>query len=328
MAKFTDLAAELKLDIFERIPARDIQRCRRVCKDFRDTIDANTSTLSRDICAREVARLQAKIDYVFDYDPSQVNFSEALRRWCNHRGICRSHYPRKQDLRQFVDLFLLKNCVRGGLQSDLLLYQLRPEDVNFQCPSGDDPEDILELLYGQLIDIAVDIVNLFGRHHKIEGFEEGRGFSTIKQSFLDRINFNIICILPGLDRDWADELFEAAIRPSRLFCAALRSMEEQEAVLLHMRPVTTLDVGPFRRNFARHRYYIEEHSGSACSMPVMTTKFGLPFLPRRGLGSYTVAYCVKNNWAGNELSWRELGDLEEGLEPLKKAAYLEDMLVY
>ncbi|KAF7195233.1 hypothetical protein HII31_03439 [Pseudocercospora fuligena] len=310
MGIITDLPAELKLDIFERIPAREVQRCRRVCKDFRDTIDANTSALSRDICTREVARLKAKIDYVFDYDPSQVTFSEALRRWCNHRGMCDSAGLRQADVKQFGEIYFLKNWIQGGLQHDINRpdWPMRREDLKFEVSWAEDEfEDTCLELYLELAQLATVVQDVFGDYHSLVEFELYEGDFEDCEDFADTIDWRLLSQVPGIDREWVKSVYNAAVHPIMLFDGPFRSRRPQRDLLMKLRPITKLNTTPFLGT-AVDRVNPRGNDGVIAISELMRI-FGTPFLPWQGIGAGTVAYCVKSKWADEAMS-RDTVELE------------------
>ncbi|EME79166.1 uncharacterized protein MYCFIDRAFT_177811 [Pseudocercospora fijiensis CIRAD86] len=324
MAEITDLPAELKLDIFERIPARDIQRCRRVCRDFRDTIGANTPALSRDICARQVARLTAKVDYVYDYDPSQVTFLEALRRWCTHRGVPLEQHMRAQDLRLFAELYLF-NFLRHGLKADQVCSE---HDVTLPFPADSVAEAIVNALLDQLIWIAITMVELLVKKYKPEGFHS---FSTFqdKVSFADDHEWQDLSSIPEFGRAWAEEIFEtAAMQPEPLGCT-FRLRQEQESTLHSILPLSELRASPFIYRDGPYPFSarMDTHQGIS-TVPELVRTFEVPFLPWRHFAEHAVTYCVKSDWAYTEIERTRSLEQKLRLELLKKAAILQDIYIY
>lgn len=74
------LPAELKLIVFESLPATEIQRARLTCRDIRAFVDINTSAMARDIGKREYMRLQSEIHDVVGYKDEGIGLIRALRR--------------------------------------------------------------------------------------------------------------------------------------------------------------------------------------------------------------------------------------------------------
>ncbi len=82
---FVDMPAELKLKILASLDAKTTQLSRRVCKDFREVVDTHKDSLAKTIRDREIARLQAFVDY-HNYDG--LDLCDALARWIGQKGIC------------------------------------------------------------------------------------------------------------------------------------------------------------------------------------------------------------------------------------------------
>ncbi|KAF7193596.1 hypothetical protein HII31_05060, partial [Pseudocercospora fuligena] len=84
---FLHLPNELQLSVLSHLPAKDVQRARRVCKHICALVDepSNAQLLYTRTCQREYARLQADVSFSMDY--SSVGFLDALDRFCEMRGI-------------------------------------------------------------------------------------------------------------------------------------------------------------------------------------------------------------------------------------------------
>ena len=83
-SRLLDLPAELKLQIFAGLPAREIAHLRRLCREVHDFVDANAQHLSSEIGKRELVRLDEFIQYNIYYK-DDVNFVHALIRWKQHK---------------------------------------------------------------------------------------------------------------------------------------------------------------------------------------------------------------------------------------------------
>jgi len=80
MATITTLPAELTLMVLGELPAKEIQSVHRVSSRFREVVDVHADALASRIHAREYARLQEHIDYIFNFNVDEVSPPEALWR--------------------------------------------------------------------------------------------------------------------------------------------------------------------------------------------------------------------------------------------------------
>lgn len=83
--QLTALPAELLVDIFERLPVREICRLRSVNHHFRDFVNANQILLTRDLINYHRARIET--EYKLLTDISDCDIVDALRRYDSHYGI-------------------------------------------------------------------------------------------------------------------------------------------------------------------------------------------------------------------------------------------------
>ena len=85
-ATLFSLPAELKLNIFEQLPAKEVQHLRRVSKELHAFVDGYASKISLTICKREQKRVTDFADTYIFYDKS-LSFVEKLARWVYLRGV-------------------------------------------------------------------------------------------------------------------------------------------------------------------------------------------------------------------------------------------------
>lgn len=83
-SRFLLLPTELKLNIIECLPARDILCIRRVCTQFRNVVNAHETSLATQVRDRELRRLEKD---VLHHDYAKLDFITSLERWTKHRGI-------------------------------------------------------------------------------------------------------------------------------------------------------------------------------------------------------------------------------------------------
>ena len=84
-ATLLELPYELKIQIFNQVPSKEIIRLRTTSRALRDFVDDNSEQISKAICTRELARLKDFIAYYVTYE-GDVSFLEALSRWGRLRG--------------------------------------------------------------------------------------------------------------------------------------------------------------------------------------------------------------------------------------------------
>ncbi|USW50367.1 Putative F-box domain-containing protein [Septoria linicola] len=88
---FNDLPAELQLNILSSLPAREVQRSRRVCKEWRDVIDltSNQPLLPKVTESREHVRLKDSFFSIFpaDDDDPNTTFLDTIIHFFNAVGF-------------------------------------------------------------------------------------------------------------------------------------------------------------------------------------------------------------------------------------------------
>lgn len=83
--KILSLPPEVRLNVLDKLPIKEIQLLRHVCKDFKAFVDLNKVKITTPVIARETNRItKYAADNVFYADnPSYI---ETLLCWCKHKG--------------------------------------------------------------------------------------------------------------------------------------------------------------------------------------------------------------------------------------------------
>lgn len=81
-----DLPAKVGLEILDKLPAKDVQRLRSVCKNIQEFVDVNKLKIAAVKIEREKKRLTDQVNYYVYYDDN-LSFYEKLTRWFKCRGI-------------------------------------------------------------------------------------------------------------------------------------------------------------------------------------------------------------------------------------------------
>ncbi|GIZ46940.1 hypothetical protein CKM354_001004300 [Cercospora kikuchii] len=86
-----NLPAEVKLMVLSHLPANEVQECRRICRDFKELIDAddNKTALHQPFLDRGATQQESFVDFflVTDCEESLLSY---LFHWIARRGIWRS----------------------------------------------------------------------------------------------------------------------------------------------------------------------------------------------------------------------------------------------
>ncbi|KAF7189117.1 hypothetical protein HII31_09539 [Pseudocercospora fuligena] len=82
--KFQDLPNELQLGVLSCLPAKEMQRTRRINKHVRGLIDQNQNTISEPGKTRAIARLEHDFKHIIGFDVRSLDVFESLKRIVNH----------------------------------------------------------------------------------------------------------------------------------------------------------------------------------------------------------------------------------------------------
>lgn len=82
---FLELPAELKIQVFIKLPARQIAQGREISRAIRNFVESNAQHIFATVHQRELSRLQDFARHNINYD-NTVTFLEALSRWSRNRG--------------------------------------------------------------------------------------------------------------------------------------------------------------------------------------------------------------------------------------------------
>lgn len=82
------LEVEVKLEIFDKLPVKDVQRLRRVCKGLKEVVDTNRTKIANVKIERERNRIVSHLNYYVFYTDNP-SFMEKLSRCFDIRGLWR-----------------------------------------------------------------------------------------------------------------------------------------------------------------------------------------------------------------------------------------------
>ncbi|KAF7195281.1 hypothetical protein HII31_03487 [Pseudocercospora fuligena] len=316
MTTFMGIPMELKLEIFYQLPARDVQRVRRVCKTIQKAIDSEKRKLLGNICAREAARIAADVKYLVDYDTKEVTFLEALRRWCKHRPASKEGIARMHDRADFGHIYHKNKATEDGslkALADRLSMHLN-DPLLPQCHP----------LFGTCGGLAEILTNLHAYLHgpfDVDLIDEWHFAS--RENFVQRWDWSSLC----LSDDWAPEIYDM-FADGPVLEGEWRSQDEHIKAFEACMPLTTLKTHQFYYGRWKGESYANARGRGrgVCDMSEVTSMFDVPILPTEGHCAGIVAYCVKSKWARDTVE----KSLETGqsLTLLGKAAIMDEMFLF
>ncbi|KXS98608.1 hypothetical protein AC578_4341 [Pseudocercospora eumusae] len=314
MTSFMDMPIELKLEIFYHLPAKDVQRVRRVCKTIQKAIDFEKPKLLSNICAREAARITADVKYLVDYDTKKVTFLEALRRWCKHRPASKEKIARMYDRSDFGRLYHKNKAIKDGLlkaSADRL--PMHPNDLLLLHPLFENSGELAHML-----------TNLHAYHHGPPDVKAVDAWLfASRENFVRWGQWSLFCLSDGS----APEIYDMFANTPFLE-GEWRSQDEHIKAFEACIPLTTLKTRQFyygrwkRKGCADAR----DRGRGVCDMSQFTSMFDVPTLPAEGRSAGIVAYCVKSKWARDSVE----RSLEKGqsLTLVEKAAIMDEMFLF
>ncbi len=152
------MPVEIKLNIIGHLDAKSVQRTRRVCTELKSFFDIHKDSLAQTVNDKNIARLQAFIQY---HDYKDVSLLDAVSRWVAHRGLWLEGSKRDLSIVHFCEHFCVakQNQLHGthisnvevqSLVEFLLLTHLNQHEGYFVPRSGDDYPQIDLLLQNGL----------------------------------------------------------------------------------------------------------------------------------------------------------------------------------
>jgi len=317
MATILDLSAELFANILQRIPARQIQLCRAVCRRFHDVVDDNTKSLADYIQAREFDRLTGYTKYHFEYDIEHLSFPDALRRWFSRRPLCPNN---------------VHSLVNYGSQ---VVYAAQAAK-RYPDVSASGMEHPLSLIAQTLIEIQLFV--LAGREPRTRSTEDPKEeltswFELGARGYLQSmVNEGILDL---------DECYTAALSKDRPLLPRVKTLQAVLAEIRRLHIITPLDIWSvtgimqaflccYSTDDQQHFEKTKPRCHGFCSPDILFSVIGAPRLPTPDLtcgrrpGEGWVAYCVKSPWAYRAVQQALLGDAVA----LQIAGIMEELFMY
>lgn len=317
MATVLDLPAELFINIFQDIPARQLQLCRAVCRRFRDLIDNNDKALADRIQDREYDRLHGFIEHHFAYDIGELSFPDALRRWFSRRSLCPNNHC---------------SLVNYGSQ---IVYATQAAQ-RYPGASAPAMEHPLSLIAQTMIETQMFV--LAGRKPR------ARTAETPKEQLTWNFDFGSRGYLrPLIEEGILDfaSCYDAAMDGERPILSRVVTLQGMLSEIGNLHIITPLDFWSVTGIFEPFLccYPEDEQRCVAetrlrchgfCSTEHLCAVLGVPPLPRPDLacdkspGEGWVAYCVRSPWAYRAVQQALLGDAV----PLQIAGFMEELFIY
>ncbi|KXT04533.1 hypothetical protein AC578_8679 [Pseudocercospora eumusae] len=308
MTTLLDLPIELEIKVLSELPARDIQRYRRVCKHLRDIIDekSNANLLLQSAQAHSRAKISRKLAHVTDL--AGVDFLEAFSRWLSRRAIWlvpESH--------QVINTAFCAHWAK----------QAMPESIN-ATPEMEEVEFALQWFSDTLLTLHLDTWSDFSRHP-----------TRVRPATIDEFMANALLGLPrSADEDMerlgitAQKLRqygkEVLAKPDRLAASIVTQKSIPPDVMLSKRPLTTITSWLACRPNSDHDYVFQElRLNGLGDDKWLSTFLEIPEIPQTC--NHLFAYCAGTDW-----TYRRLEEAEQGqaLTELEKTAILEDIIFY
>ncbi|KXT18468.1 hypothetical protein AC579_2245 [Pseudocercospora musae] len=309
------LPIEVEINVLSELPARDIQRCRRVCRHFRDIIDekSNANLLLRPGQTRSRSKISKELAHVTDL--AGVDFLEAFSRWLSRRAIW--VIP---ETRHVISTAFCEHWAKEAM----------PESVKDTPETTDVPEFPLQWLSDTLLALHITAHTSINTR---KDFGIDYTFSCPANMHASLMEFLVIIsqgeeeglkrfgITTQKVRQYGEEVLA---KPDRLAAPIVTPKSIPPNVMLSKRPLTTIKSWwACRPNSNRDYVFPELHLNSLGDDEWLSAFLQIPEIPKTC--NHLFAYCAGTDW-----TYRQLEKAEEGqaLTELEKTAILEDIILY
>ncbi|EME85524.1 uncharacterized protein MYCFIDRAFT_82727 [Pseudocercospora fijiensis CIRAD86] len=301
----SDLPIELEVRILSELPAREIQRCRRISKHFRDVIDekSNAHLLFQPGQIRSRTKLSDELAYVTDL--AGVDLLEAFSRWLSRRAIWRIPECKQVILRAFCDHWAAQQTMPESLDSTTEM-----EIPDFELQWLSDALLTLHINVHALIDPWGDI--------DIDEFITTVALLALDQNEEAMQRFGITA---EKIRKYGEEVVANA---NRLAAPIVTPKSVPPNVMLNKRPLTTVRSWRACRPISANDYTFPElHLHGLGDNKWLSEILQIPEIPSTCFQIF--AYCAGSDWTYEKLERAEEGN---ALTELEKTAILQDIILY